>query len=213
MCLYRIIHGCSDSCFFIYKGELENSSCDNCWKKAFHSLHIYIMFTICTVCLYHPTGSVYFDTAAYGKYGKMVPLPKVTDLPKTSLKKNARDFALWKGAKPGEPFWESPWGHGRPGWHIECSAMARLDWILCIGNPVLYSGTLCNWFFCISVHKVSLLSDSYMYWSLLNSDFFFLQSYPWLTNRPPFWWYRPTFSSSWKWGSPVLCIPFLWSVV
>ncbi|XP_037774063.1 cysteine--tRNA ligase, mitochondrial-like [Penaeus monodon] len=69
-------------------------------------------------------GSVYFDTAAYGKYGKMVPLPKVTDLPKTSLKKNARDFALWKGAKPGEPFWESPWGHGRPGWHIECSAMA-----------------------------------------------------------------------------------------
>lgn len=34
------------------------------------------------------------------------------------------DFALWKGAKPGEPFWESPWGKGRPGWHIECSAMA-----------------------------------------------------------------------------------------
>ena len=34
------------------------------------------------------------------------------------------DFALWKSAKPGEPYWESPWGHGRPGWHIECSAMA-----------------------------------------------------------------------------------------
>lgn len=35
------------------------------------------------------------------------------------------DFALWKGAKPGEPYWESPWGNGRPGWHIECSAMVR----------------------------------------------------------------------------------------
>lgn len=35
------------------------------------------------------------------------------------------DFALWKAAKENEPWWESPWGHGRPGWHIECSAMAR----------------------------------------------------------------------------------------
>ncbi len=39
-------------------------------------------------------------------------------------KENPMDFALWKGAKPGEPFWPSPWGDGRPGWHIECSAMA-----------------------------------------------------------------------------------------
>uniref|UniRef100_A0ACD5WS88 Uncharacterized protein n=1 Tax=Avena sativa TaxID=4498 RepID=A0ACD5WS88_AVESA len=39
-------------------------------------------------------------------------------------KRNAKDFALWKAAKEGEPFWESPWGHGRPGWHIECSAMS-----------------------------------------------------------------------------------------
>jgi len=39
------------------------------------------------------------------------------------LKENPMDFALWKAAKPGEPFWESPWGNGRPGWHIECSAM------------------------------------------------------------------------------------------
>ena len=41
------------------------------------------------------------------------------------IKKEPMDFALWKKAKPGEPFWESPWGHGRPGWHIECSAMNR----------------------------------------------------------------------------------------
>jgi cysteinyl-tRNA synthetase len=45
-------------------------------------------------------------------------------------KKNPLDFALWKGAKPGEPSWESPWGPGRPGWHIECSAMSTT----CLGN-------------------------------------------------------------------------------
>lgn len=39
-------------------------------------------------------------------------------------KKSINDFALWKNSKPGEPAWESPWGLGRPGWHIECSAMA-----------------------------------------------------------------------------------------
>ena len=41
-----------------------------------------------------------------------------------SAKRDPRDFALWKGAKPGEPFWETPWGPGRPGWHLECSAMS-----------------------------------------------------------------------------------------
>jgi cysteinyl-tRNA synthetase len=41
-----------------------------------------------------------------------------------SQKENWRDFALWKFSKPGEPYWDSPWGKGRPGWHIECSAMA-----------------------------------------------------------------------------------------
>ena len=41
-----------------------------------------------------------------------------------SEKKNANDFALWKASKPGEPSWESPWGGGRPGWHIECSVVA-----------------------------------------------------------------------------------------
>ena len=41
------------------------------------------------------------------------------------VKKEPMDFALWKSAKPGEPYWDSPWGHGRPGWHIECSAMVR----------------------------------------------------------------------------------------
>jgi cysteinyl-tRNA synthetase len=42
----------------------------------------------------------------------------------SSEKRSPQDFALWKAAKPGEPAWDSPWGRGRPGWHIECSAMA-----------------------------------------------------------------------------------------
>ena len=49
---------------------------------------------------------------------------KLTDL-NTKEKKNQVDFALWKASKPGEPYWESPWGRGRPGWHIECSCMAE----------------------------------------------------------------------------------------
>ena len=49
---------------------------------------------------------------------------KFTDI-NSKEKKNQVDFALWKSSKPGEPFWDSPWGKGRPGWHIECSAMAE----------------------------------------------------------------------------------------
>ncbi|XP_064089686.1 probable cysteine--tRNA ligase, mitochondrial isoform X2 [Macrobrachium nipponense] len=70
-------------------------------------------------------GSVYFDTVAFGRYGKMTPLDGSVDAKESGIKKSPRDFALWKGAKPGEPYWESPWGRGRPGWHIECSAMAN----------------------------------------------------------------------------------------
>ncbi|XP_066983899.1 probable cysteine--tRNA ligase, mitochondrial isoform X3 [Macrobrachium rosenbergii] len=70
-------------------------------------------------------GSVYFDTVAFGRYGKMTPLDGSVDTKESGIKKSPRDFALWKGAKPGEPYWESPWGRGRPGWHIECSAMAN----------------------------------------------------------------------------------------
>lgn len=67
-------------------------------------------------------GSVYFDVnkfPAYGKLEKMQETPEGTSMEK----RNEMDFALWKGYKPGEPYWEAPWGKGRPGWHIECSAM------------------------------------------------------------------------------------------
>ena len=87
---------------------------------------------------YADQGSVYFDTVAFGRagydYGKLVPesigsaeLMAESEGKLGILlgggKKDPRDFALWKASKPGEPTWPSPWGDGRPGWHIECSAM------------------------------------------------------------------------------------------
>jgi len=75
-------------------------------------------------------GDVYFRTNSFEGYGKLShqPLEELESGARISPgehKENAMDFALWKAAKEGEPFWESPWGIGRPGWHIECSAMAR----------------------------------------------------------------------------------------
>ncbi|MBR2315405.1 MAG: cysteine--tRNA ligase, partial [Clostridia bacterium] len=73
---------------------------------------------------------VYFSPKKFNEYGKLSHQP-LEDLEAGArinvgeVKKEPMDFALWKGAKPGEPYWESPWGHGRPGWHIECSAMVR----------------------------------------------------------------------------------------
>ena len=75
-------------------------------------------------------GDVYFSPKQFKEYGKLSHQP-LEDLEAGArinvgeVKKEPMDFALWKGAKPGEPYWESPWGHGRPGWHIECSAMVR----------------------------------------------------------------------------------------
>lgn len=77
---------------------------------------------------YESSGDVYFDTAQFKTYGKLSK-QSIEDLESgarvevNELKKNPVDFALWKGCKPGEPYWESPWGKGRPGWHIECSVM------------------------------------------------------------------------------------------
>ncbi|KAK7791429.1 hypothetical protein R5R35_014452 [Gryllus longicercus] len=68
-------------------------------------------------------GSVYFDTAEFKQYGKLCPVNhEVGDV--FTPKKSVNDFALWKASKPDEPFWLSPWGKGRPGWHIECSTIA-----------------------------------------------------------------------------------------
>lgn len=75
-------------------------------------------------------GDVYFSPKKFNEYGKLSHQP-LEDLEAGArinigeVKREPMDFALWKSAKPGEPYWESPWGHGRPGWHIECSAMVR----------------------------------------------------------------------------------------
>ncbi|VVC33268.1 Cysteine-tRNA ligase,Cysteinyl-tRNA synthetase/mycothiol ligase,tRNA synthetases class I [Cinara cedri] len=71
--------------------------------------------------VYSSDGSLFFDTTKYKRYGKLFKVPKVV---KHSFKRSNLDFALWKAAKAGEPSWNSSWGPGRPGWHIECSAIA-----------------------------------------------------------------------------------------
>ena len=80
-------------------------------------------------------GSVYFRVRRFPDYGKLSHR-RLDDMEVGDEidpgKEDAHDFALWKGAKPGEPSWESPWGPGRPGWHIECSAMAARY----LGQPI-----------------------------------------------------------------------------
>ena len=78
---------------------------------------------------YESEGDVYFEVSKSAEYGKLSHRPAEAMQGEgggTSERKKAiADFALWKSAKPGEPSWDSPWGPGRPGWHIECSAMSR----------------------------------------------------------------------------------------
>ena len=79
---------------------------------------------------YESQGDVYFSTKTFSEYGKLSHQP-LEDLEAGArimvgeAKREPMDFALWKAAKPGEPAWDSPWGPGRPGWHIECSAMVK----------------------------------------------------------------------------------------
>ena len=85
---------------------------------------------------YEGEGSVYYDVSSFPKYKAVLQKinedeieEEIEEEPEDSKilasgKRNVKDFALWKNSKEGEPFWESPWGKGRPGWHIECSAMA-----------------------------------------------------------------------------------------
>ena len=78
---------------------------------------------------YAADGDVYFDVASYPEYGALSGQRVDEMLPAADSasegKRDPRDFALWKSAKPDEPTWDTPWGQGRPGWHLECSAMAH----------------------------------------------------------------------------------------
>jgi cysteinyl-tRNA synthetase len=78
---------------------------------------------------YPAGGDVYFDVHSFPGYGalsgqRLEHMKAAADTEDNAAKRDSRDFALWKGAKPGEPTWPTPWGPGRPGWHLECSAMS-----------------------------------------------------------------------------------------
>src|SRR5215469_9008825 len=78
---------------------------------------------------YAAGGNVFFDVSSFGDYGALSGqrpehMRAADDVEGESFKRDPRDFALWKGKKPDEPAWDTPWGEGRPGWHLECSAMA-----------------------------------------------------------------------------------------
>jgi cysteinyl-tRNA synthetase len=78
---------------------------------------------------YPAGGDVYFDVRSQSDYGELSGqrldhMLAADDIEDARTKRDPLDFALWKGAKPGEPFWATPWGPGRPGWHLECSAMS-----------------------------------------------------------------------------------------
>ena len=91
---------------------------------------------------YNVNGNVYFRTKKFNHYGKLShqPLEELEAGARIDIsdeKEDPMDFALWKAEKPGEPSWESPWGKGRPGWHIECSAMVNKY----LGNTIdIHSG-------------------------------------------------------------------------
>ena len=80
---------------------------------------------------YESNGDVYFRVRSFPEYGNGLLKQSIEDLASgaridvSEIKEDPLDFALWKASKPGEPHWTSPWGEGRPGWHIECSAMAK----------------------------------------------------------------------------------------
>jgi len=96
--------------------------------------HIHQMIAVIEILMkkkmaYQVNGDVYFSVEAFKEYGKLSGR-KLEDMEAGARvdvdkkKRNPFDFALWKSSKPGEPSWDSPWGKGRPGWHIECSAMS-----------------------------------------------------------------------------------------
>jgi len=81
---------------------------------------------------YESAGDVYFDVRSFPSYGKLSgrdidEMETQARIDHDSRKRDPLDFALWKSAKPDEPHWTSPWGEGRPGWHIECSAMSEME--------------------------------------------------------------------------------------
>lgn len=97
--------------------------------KHIQEIQIFVGKLIDRGLAYESHGNVYFDVAKFKGYGKLSgkrldELRVGARVAPDETKKNPVDFAVWKAVKEGEPWWESPWGRGRPGWHIECSAMS-----------------------------------------------------------------------------------------
>lgn len=97
--------------------------------KHMQEIQLFVAKLIDKGLAYESQGNVYFDVSKFKGYGKLSG-KKLDELrvgarvAPDETKRNPVDFAVWKAAKEGEPWWESPWGRGRPGWHIECSAMS-----------------------------------------------------------------------------------------
>jgi len=116
--------------------DLETLNIQPAWKYPRATEHIEQMQTLVQILLdkghaYEVEGNVYFDISSFPDYGKLsgVHTAGLTQCGFSRLddeydREEAGDFVLWKAAKPNEPSWDSPWGPGRPGWHIECSAMS-----------------------------------------------------------------------------------------
>jgi len=117
--------------------DLDTLRIEPAWKYPRATEHIPQMLDVVQTLVdkghaYEQDGSVYFDISSYPRYGRLsgvVPEEQASrefgrlDSDEYA-REDVRDFVLWKAAKPGEPSWDSPWGPGRPGWHIECTAMS-----------------------------------------------------------------------------------------
>jgi cysteinyl-tRNA synthetase len=117
-----------------YNGNLAALGVDQIdhFPRATECMPEIIQFIECLVeqkVAYESDGDVYFDVGKDAEYGKLsnrsIESMQGEGGAGGERKRHVADFALWKAAKPGEPSWESPWGNGRPGWHIECSAMSK----------------------------------------------------------------------------------------
>lgn len=113
------------------KNDLKNLKVNDATHEPLVSTHIKEIIEFISVLIkkgfaYNINGNVYFDLNTFKNYGKLSGR-KIDDLISEGEtdKKNPHDFALWKKEKEGEPSWDSPWGKGRPGWHIECSVLAH----------------------------------------------------------------------------------------
>lgn len=108
----------------IHPGDVEPKATENIPEMIAH-----IQGLIDKKHAYEIDGDVYFDVRSFADYGKLSgqsidKMKEAVRIEKGSKKKDPLDFALWKASKPGDPTWDSPWGPGRPGWHIECSCMS-----------------------------------------------------------------------------------------